>query len=96
MTLIWDYLLVVKVKIHQSNVKIKVEIKVDQNNTEINVGKVFVFDENSKKFNKLYEMHIRALFGGESPPKGIRDDGLLNSIVEASDKLIESAIKILQ
>lgn len=94
MVLRWEYFLFVKTEIENSDVKIKVEIKVDDDEF-LNFGKVSVYSDNLKKFNKLFGINIDALFGSDEPPKGDRDDGLPNKIAEAAERLIGAAIRIL-
>jgi len=94
MTMRWEYFLFVKIEIEKSEIKIKVEIKVDDNEL-LNFGKVFVYSDNLRKFNKLFGINIDALFGADEPPKGDTDDGLPKKIAVAADRFIEAAIKIL-
>ncbi|MBA7657685.1 hypothetical protein ES703_65625 [subsurface metagenome] len=95
MTLKWDYILIAKTINLETNVKIKVEIYLDQNEI-INYGEVFVYNDNLMKFNKLIRFNLDGLFGAESAPEGEMDDGLPKKINEAADRLINIAVNILR
>ncbi len=105
LTLRWEYLTIVKTKGLEPNVTLKIAIKKDEQelteqNTSLFSGEISVFDENSKKFNKLLKIeNLEILFGGSEPPDGKKEEGeqkgLPLAIVEAELKLIEAAMRIL-
>lgn len=93
-TLQRDYISIAETKILASNVKLKVEISVDDNKL-VNYGKVYVFSDKLMKFNKLVKFNFNGLFGAEDIPEGVSEDGLPDKIVEAAKRLLDIAIKIL-